>query len=155
MAYITFKFRQRPNRAGRFEKETVEETYEDVIVSELIADAQSAKVPVAGASEKIERRIKVADSRFEWQPVLCETNTTDDIILRLQSALSDAGYSPGSIDGVLGRGTLIWCNAVKVVLLVFQDTLVHPVRDPVAEHPTKTPQGTRSSGAPPNGRHRV
>jgi len=92
--------------AGRFEKETVEETYEDVIVSELIADAQSAKVPVAGASEKIERRIKVADSRFEWQPVLCETNTTDDIILRLQSALSDAGYSPGSIDGVLGRGTL-------------------------------------------------
>ena len=92
--------------AGRFEQETVEEVYEDITVTELIADAQSVKIPVAGASEKIERRIKVADSRFEWQPVLCETNTTGDVISRLQAALEEEGYSPGSVDGVLGGGTL-------------------------------------------------
>lgn len=92
--------------AGRFEPETIEEAYEDVQVNELISDAQSEKIPVAGESEKIERRIKVADSRFEWQAVLCETNTNGDIIARLQAALADEGYSPGSIDGVLGTGTL-------------------------------------------------
>ncbi len=92
--------------AGRFEPEIIEEAYEDVQVNELISDAQSEKIPVAGESEKIERRIKVADSRFEWQAVLCETNTNGDIIARLQAALADEGYSPGSIDGVLGTGTL-------------------------------------------------
>lgn len=92
--------------AGRFEREEVEETYEDVTVSELIADAQSVKIPIAGASEKIDRRVKVADSRFEWQAVLCETNTNGDIISRLQAALAEEGYNPGSVDGVLGRSTL-------------------------------------------------
>jgi len=92
--------------AGRFEREEVEETFEDVTVSELIADAQSVKIPVAGASEKIDRRVKVADSRFEWQAVLCETNTNGDIISRLQAALVEEGYNPGSVDGVLGKSTL-------------------------------------------------
>jgi len=92
--------------AGNFVRTPVEETFEDVTVTEMVADAQSVKIPVAGASRKIERRIKVADSRFEWQAVLCETNTTGDVIARLQTALADQGYSPGSIDGVLGRGTL-------------------------------------------------
>ena len=92
--------------AGRFEREEVEETYEEVTVSELIADAQSVKIPIAGASEKIDRRVKVADSRFEWQAVLCETNTNGDIISRLQAALVEEGYNPGSVDGVLGKSTL-------------------------------------------------
>jgi len=92
--------------AGRFEKEAVEETFKSVTVAEMVEDAKSVKIPVAGLSKKIERRIKVADSRFEWQAVLCETNTTGDVIARLQSALTEEGYSPGSIDGVLGRGTL-------------------------------------------------
>jgi len=92
--------------AGRFEREEVKETYEDVTVTAMVSDAESVKIPVAGSSKKIERRIKVADSRFEWQSVLCETNTNGDIIARIQSALSEEGYSPGKIDGVLGRGTL-------------------------------------------------
>jgi len=92
--------------AGRFERETVEETYENVTVTAMVSDAQSVKIPVAGSSKKIERRIKIADSRFEWQPVLCETNTNGDIITRLQTALAEEGFAPGSIDGVLGSGTL-------------------------------------------------
>jgi len=91
---------------GRFEVEKIDETYQDVTVTGMVGNAHSVKVPVPGASKKIERRIKVADSRFEWQSVLCETNTTGDVIARLQTALTEEGYSPGSIDGVLGRGTL-------------------------------------------------
>jgi len=92
--------------AGRFERVKVDATFETVSVTELVADARSVKVPVPGVNSKVERRVKVADSRFEWQSVLCETNTNGDIITRLQNALKDAGYAPGSIDGVLGQSTL-------------------------------------------------
>lgn len=92
--------------AGRFERVKVEPTFENVSVSELIADASSVKIPVPGVNSKVERRVKVDDSRFEWQAVLCETNTTGDIITRLQAALQKEGFAPGSIDGVLGQSTL-------------------------------------------------
>jgi len=92
--------------AGRFERVKVDATYEDVSVTELIADASSVKIPVPGVNSKVERRVKTDDSRFEWQAVLCETNTTGDIITRLQAALQKEGFAPGSIDGVLGQGTL-------------------------------------------------
>ncbi len=92
--------------AGRFERTKVPETFETVSVTEMVADARSVKVPVPGVSSKVERRVKVEDSRFEWQAVLCETNTNGDIITRLQTALKDEGYQPGTIDGVLGRATL-------------------------------------------------
>lgn len=92
--------------AGRFERTAVPATYETVSVTELVADASSVKIPVPGVTDKVERRTKVSDSRFEWQAVLCETNTTGDIISRLQSALKEEGYQVGAIDGVLGRSTL-------------------------------------------------
>lgn len=92
--------------AGRFERTKVDATFETVSLTELVADASSVKIPVPGVNSKVERRVKVEDSRFEWQAVLCETNTTGDIITRLQSALADEGFAPGSIDGVLGQSTL-------------------------------------------------
>ena len=92
--------------AGRFERAKVEETFENVSVTELVSDARSVKIPVPGVNSKVERRVKVEDSRFEWQAVLCETNTNGDIIGRIQTALKDEGFSPGTIDGVLGQSTL-------------------------------------------------
>ena len=47
---------------------------------------------------------------MEWQSILCETNTTPNVISSLQRALKMRGYDPGRIDGVLGRETL---NAVS------------------------------------------
>lgn len=92
--------------AGRFERVKVDATFEDVSVTELVSDARSVKIPVPGVNSKVERRIKVEDSRFEWQAVLCETNTNGDIITRLQTALEKSGFEVGSIDGVLGKSTL-------------------------------------------------
>ena len=92
--------------AGRFERTKVEATYENVDVTELVSDARSVKIPVPGVNSKVERRTKIEDSRFEWQSVLCETNTTGDVISRLQAALKEEGYPVGAVDGVLGRGTL-------------------------------------------------
>jgi hypothetical protein len=93
-------------KAGKFVKTAVPAQFEDVEVMELASDASSVKVPVPGLNSQVERRVKVEDARFEWMSVLCETNTTDDIISRLQSALASEGYEVGKIDGVLGNGTL-------------------------------------------------
>lgn len=92
--------------AGRFERVKVEAAFEDVSVTELVADAASVKVPVPGVNSKVERKVKIEDSRFEWQAVLCETNTNGGIISRLQTALKDEGFAVGSIDGVIGQSTL-------------------------------------------------
>jgi len=92
--------------AGKFVKTAVPAEYDDVEVLELATDATSVKVPVPGINSQVDRRVKVQDARFEWMSVLCETNTSDDIISRLQSALASEGYQVGKIDGVLGNGTL-------------------------------------------------
>jgi peptidoglycan hydrolase-like protein with peptidoglycan-binding domain len=48
----------------------------------------------------------VREGQMEWKPILCETNTTPDVVRKLQSALNGAGYSPGPFDGVLGHRTM-------------------------------------------------
>ncbi|MBL8658518.1 MAG: hypothetical protein JNM75_02045 [Rhodospirillales bacterium] len=40
---------------------------------------------------------------MEWRPILRETNTSPDVVCKLQSALPDAGFNPGAIDGSLSR----------------------------------------------------
>ncbi len=91
--------------AGRVLKEAVPAKYRQVDIVELVQDSTSNSVPVAAVSTKVEKRSKIRDARFEWQPILCETNMTNDVIERVQQALKDNGYSVGSVDGVLGKGT--------------------------------------------------
>ena len=92
--------------AGSFVRTKVDATYETVPLTEMVSDARSVKIAVPGVNSKVERRVKVEDARFEWQSVLCETNTNGDIISRIQTALNSEGFSVGAVDGVLGRSTL-------------------------------------------------
>ena len=90
---------------GRVLKEAVPAKYREVEIVELVQDSMSSSVPIAAVSSKVEKRTKISDASFEWQPVLCETNMTKDVVARVQQALKDNGYSVGLIDGVLGKGT--------------------------------------------------
>jgi len=90
---------------GRVVEETIPAKYREVAVQNLQTDAASSSVPIAAVSSTVEKRIKVSDARFEWQPILCETNMTGDVVSRVQQALKDNGYAVGAIDGVLGKGT--------------------------------------------------
>ena len=47
----------------------------------------------------------VRQGRTEWRSILCETNTTPDIVRQIQTALNERGYSPGRIDGAMGPRT--------------------------------------------------
>jgi hypothetical protein len=76
-------------------------------VRKLVSPAQEKRVQVPAKVATFTRRVKVADAKLEWRPVLCETNMSKDLNLQIQRALQGHGFNPGEIDGVLGRQTMV------------------------------------------------
>jgi len=52
------------------------------------------------------RQFVVCCERLEWRSVICEINTSANVVQDVQRALASAGYNPGPIDGVMGRQTM-------------------------------------------------
>jgi hypothetical protein len=80
--------------------------YRTVEVQQQVTPAREVRTEVPAQYDRVARTVKVSDGRLEWRTILCETNTTPDVIRRLQTALRDAGYRAGPIDGSLGQMTL-------------------------------------------------
>jgi hypothetical protein len=83
--------------------------YENKRVRQIVSSAVETRVEIPAQTRQVSKRVKVSDLRMAWRPVLCETNTTQGTIERLQRALNSAGYNAGTIDGQLSTETL---NAV-------------------------------------------
>ncbi len=83
--------------------------FENRRVRQLVSAAVETRVQIPEEIRQVSKRVKVSDLRMAWQPVLCETNTTQGTIERLQRALNGAGYDTGAVDGQLSAETL---NAV-------------------------------------------
>jgi hypothetical protein len=80
--------------------------YTTMRVRKLAEPAKSNVIPIPEVADTVTKRIMVADGRIEWRPILCKTNTTPDIVARIQTALDKAGHNPGPIDGVIGAQTM-------------------------------------------------
>ncbi len=103
--YVTIKKRVVKTPATTRKVEIPAE-YKTVKVQKLVTPAQEKRIPVPAEYQTITKRIKVSEGRMEWQAVLCETNVTPEIVKNIQSALLNAGYNPGQIDGALGVATM-------------------------------------------------
>lgn len=90
---------------GEFTTEEVPAVYEDRTVQTLVSDASATSLPIQAENMSFNTRTKVADARFEWRPVLCETNVTDDLIANVQKALIDKGYDLEATPGLLSTQT--------------------------------------------------
>lgn len=55
--------------------------------------------------KSVDREVEVAQARTLWTQVLCEVNTTNEVVTRLQRALKISGHYNGKIDGIIGSGT--------------------------------------------------
>jgi hypothetical protein len=88
--------------------------YETVRVNTTVQPAREVRNTTPAEYATLTDRMLVRDGQLEWRPILCETNTTPDVIRRLQSALRDAGYEPGLIDGVVGAKTMAALGAFQV-----------------------------------------
>nr|WP_269331841.1 peptidoglycan-binding domain-containing protein [Futiania mangrovii] len=79
--------------------------YETIKVKKVVEPARQVVTEVPAEYETVTKRVKMSDGSIEWREILCEVNMTEDWVTRLQTSLKNAGYDPGKIDGVLGRGT--------------------------------------------------
>jgi len=89
-----------------FVKEDVPAELETVKVRKLVAKAEEKRTQIPAKFKTITMRSKISDESMEWRQVLCDTNMSKGVIVRLQVALEKAGYKPGVADGVMGGATL-------------------------------------------------
>jgi len=87
--------------------------YDTVKVRKLAAPATEKRISIPAVYQTVSKTVKTGEGRMEWRPILCETNTTPDLVSRLQIALSTKGFNPGPIDGVLGPDTMSAVSAFQ------------------------------------------
>ena len=86
-------------------KITIPAEYKDVQVQRLVRKAQERSIAIPGEYDTVSLREVDRDGFMEWRSILCETNMDVATIRNLQQSLSDRGYDPGPIDGVVGGKT--------------------------------------------------
>ncbi|MGB5717490.1 MAG: peptidoglycan-binding domain-containing protein [Gammaproteobacteria bacterium] len=94
-------------------KVAVPATFKTVRMKKLQTPAQEKRIPVPAKHKIVPKHSKVSDAHQEWRQVLCETNTTRDLVLQIQRSLEKAGYNPGPVDGVLGHATMSAADAFQ------------------------------------------
>ena len=79
--------------------------YQTIKVTKMVTPPQEKRVPIPEEYGTVTKKVKVADSCLDWRLVLCETNMTSDVVMKVQQALSKAGFNPGPIDGIYDNET--------------------------------------------------
>lgn len=84
--------------------------YKTVKVRKLIEAEKIVRLDVPAEYQTVTFNEKQGDEKLEWKTILCETNTTPNVVVKLQKALQTKGYKPGPIDGVVGVETMAAVN---------------------------------------------
>lgn len=63
------------------------------------------RTEIPATYKNVARTVEVAPARSVWTSVLCDVNTTPDVVRRLQTALKSQGHYNGKIDGDVGPAT--------------------------------------------------
>ena len=103
--YITVK-KQVLKTAATTREVTVPEEYQSVTSMKLVAPAEERRVQIPAEQQTVTKTVVANAGHIEWQPVLCETNTSPDLIKSMQVALHRAGHYSGKIDGKLNPRTM-------------------------------------------------
>ena len=103
--YKTIK-KQVIKEKATIEKVAVPAKIKTVRMSKLVAPPSEKRIPIPAKHQIVPKRSKVSAARLEWRSVLCETNTTKELVMQIQSALEEAGFNPGTVDGALGNATM-------------------------------------------------
>ncbi|MEP1209007.1 MAG: peptidoglycan-binding domain-containing protein [Rhizobiaceae bacterium] len=92
-------------------KKLIPAKYRTIMIKELIEPEKFEIIEQPARYASVQKRELAAPETVQWRQILCETNTTPGIVLRLQNALIAAGYKLGfAPDGELGPGTLTVLN---------------------------------------------
>ncbi len=88
------------------QKRVIPAKYQTITIKELVEPEKFEVVETPPRYQTIEKRKLVTAESVKWRQILCETNTTPEVVKRIQNALISAGYQLGfEPDGKLGPGT--------------------------------------------------
>ncbi|EFL89034.1 peptidoglycan-binding protein [Ahrensia sp. R2A130] len=80
--------------------------YKTIKIKELVAPEKFEVNETPARFASIQKRTLINSESVQWRQILCETNTTQEVVKRIQNALISAGYKLGfEPDGELGAGT--------------------------------------------------
>lgn len=96
------------------EEEKVPAVTKTVKVEKVATAAEVVRTKVPAVTKTVELRKKTSNEKLEWRRVLCQTNMTKEMNMKIQQALKDAGYYNGPVDGSIGRGTLNAVNKYQI-----------------------------------------
>lgn len=87
-------------------KKAIPATYKTIKVKKVATPASENRIEIPAVYQTVTNRVLVTDKVLEWRSILCETNTSGDVVRNIQRALLAAGHNPGLMDGVIGSDTL-------------------------------------------------
>jgi len=90
----------------RVEEEVVPAEYTTIRVRKLVSPARTETITIPATYKTIEKTKIVSGGNLEWREVICDTNSTPELISQVQTALTNRGYDTGRVDGVFGMSTL-------------------------------------------------
>ena len=90
---------------GGVDQSEIPAEFTDVTVSRLVSPAEHFTQAQPAQTSTIDTRRLSTPERFEWVPVLCDTNATSSAIRSIQTALTERGHFSGAIDGNAGPST--------------------------------------------------
>lgn len=93
------------DQPARTREVTIPAKYKTVTRTVEASPASVQRTPVPETYKTVSKTVEVAPARTVWTSVLCDVNTTPDVVTRLQRALKSAGHYGGPIDGVIGSQT--------------------------------------------------
>ncbi|MBN1635440.1 MAG: peptidoglycan-binding protein [Deltaproteobacteria bacterium] len=87
--------------------------YQTVKIKKMVSPPREQVVQIPASYQTLTRTVMATDGHMEWRKVLCETNMTQDMIMKIQTALKNAGNDPGPIDGIIGKMTMGAINSYQ------------------------------------------
>ena len=79
--------------------------YKTIKVKELVEPARTVTEKIPPKYTYVTKKVKVRDIQYKFEPVVCKTNLTPDLVVNLQKKLKEMGYYKGPIDGIYGPMT--------------------------------------------------
>ncbi len=90
----------------RVEEEIIAAEYTTIRVRREVTPMRTETITIPATYKTIEKISIVSGGNLEWREVICDTNSTPELIASVQQGLTSRGYSTGNVDGVFGMSTL-------------------------------------------------
>ena len=87
--------------------------YKTVKTNVLDTPVKENKISIPAVYDTYNTTVKTSEPYLRWQEILCETNTTPNVISKLQKRLQDQDYKITLIDGIYGPETTAAVNAYQ------------------------------------------